>query len=228
MAQKRLGLSMRVVKAQGYNEQRDAISHDWFDLLQSWECTPILIPNKVINLESYLSNLSLDGIILTGGNNLSPQYAGHPEWSMSDTALLRDGVEYQLLDYAAEGNIPVFGVCRGLQVINTYFGGALTLANPEIHVAKTHSVQFQGTLWEKVLGKKATVNSYHNYGISRESLAKKIYSFAFDKNGLIEAAVHRSLPIMGVMWHPEREQPGQLPNKIIFSRLLNEGSFWTA
>ena len=226
MAQKRLGLSMRVIKAKGYNEQRDAISHDWFDLLQSWEYTPILIPNKVNELASYLQTLSLDGLILTGGNDLSPELAGHPEWKSSDTAALRDDMELRLLKHAEEQEMPVFGVCRGLQFINCFLGGTLVTADPGIHVAKNHSVKFQGNPWGNIFGSKAEVNSYHNYGISSDSLAEKLDPFAFDENGLVEAAVHQNLPIIGCMWHPERDRlkTGQI--KTVIKRLLTEKAFW--
>tara|TARA_B100002003_G_scaffold186396_2_gene174852 strand:- start:155 stop:832 length:678 start_codon:yes stop_codon:yes gene_type:complete len=222
----RLGLSMRVVETEGYFEQRDTISHDWFELFQEWGHVPFLLPNKIKNLTSYIVDLSLDGLILTGGNSLMPKFPRHPEWNISDAAMLRDETERQLLYFAVERKMPVCGVCRGLQMINCYFGGELIKLDPNIHAAKTHQVKFKGSAWEKILGNKAAINSYHNYGISTDSLSKNLDPFAFDENGLIEAAAHQSLPILGIMWHPEREQPEPLPNNILFSRLLNEGTFW--
>ena len=226
MEQTRLGLSMRIVEAAGYQEQQDAISHDWFDLLQKWKCTPLLIPNKVKDLVSYLSGLALEGIILTGGNNLTPKLAGHPEWKVSDTAHVRDDIEYRILDYAGEKKIPVLGICRGFQIINSYFGGTLTLAAKNVHVTKTHKVTIQSHSWKQILGSELMVNSYHNHAISADSLAERLVPFAVDQDGLIEGAAHQSLPILGLMWHPERKQPEPIPNEMLLSRLLTEGVFW--
>ena len=222
----RIGLTMRVVKTTEYYEPRDAISHNWFDLLQSWNCTPVLIPNKVNKLTSYLQTLLLDGLILTGGNNLSPELAGHPEWKISDTAPLRDDMELQLLKHAEEQVMPVFGVCRGLQIINCFLGGTLITVDPVIHVAKNHGVKFQGDPWKNIYGSKARVNSYHNYGISSGSLAEKLDPCAFDDNGLVGAAAHQSLPIMGCMWHPEREQQNTGQIETVVKRLLTGKAFW--
>ena len=92
--------------------------------------------------------------------------------------------------------------------------------DPEIHVAKNHGVKFQGDPWKNIFGSRAKVNSYHNYGISSGSLAEKLNPCAFDDNGLIEAAVHQSLPIMGCMWHPEREQQKTGQIEMVVKRLL--------
>ena len=55
---------------QSYNEKRDSISQDWMIFLQKLNLMPILIPNNIDNIENYISELELDGIILSGGDNI--------------------------------------------------------------------------------------------------------------------------------------------------------------
>ena len=222
----RLGLSMRVNETLEQNELRDSISHDWYRLLQAWNHVPVLIPNGLKNVELYLSALSLNGLILTGGNDLSPHLSGIPENKTSTLAPLRDQTEHYLLNYAVENKIPVLGVCRGLQTINCYFGGTLSPVKSETHVAKVHAISVHGDSWGAIFGYSMKVNSYHRYGIASDSLAKTLIPFAFDQEGFVEAAAHNDLPVLGIMWHPERIQPEPLANEALLSRLLTEGVFW--
>ena len=110
---KRIGISLRVQKIEKINEKRDAISHDWINFLQALDYLPILIPNNLKNVGDFILELKLDGVILSGGDNIGE----FPE---------RDMTETKVLEYAIKNSIPVLGVCRGLQLINTYFDGAIS------------------------------------------------------------------------------------------------------
>ena len=106
---KRFGISLRVELIEKYNEKRDTISQEWTIFLQNLAITPILIPNTLDDVKSYISDVGIDGIILSGGDNVGR----FPE---------RDKTEKQILDYAVDKRFPVLGVCRGMQIINEYFG----------------------------------------------------------------------------------------------------------
>ena len=67
---KRIGISLRVQIIEKYDEKRDTISHDWINFLQKTNCVPILIPNNLTDIEDYISEMKLDGIILSGGDNI--------------------------------------------------------------------------------------------------------------------------------------------------------------
>ena len=67
---KRIGISSRIMDIEKFDERRDAISHDWIDFLQKLEILPIIIPNKLKDVDEYISTLNLDGIILSGGDNI--------------------------------------------------------------------------------------------------------------------------------------------------------------
>ena len=101
------GISLRVELIEKYNEKRDTISQEWTNFLQKLAITPILIPNTLDDVKSYISDVGIDGIILSGGDNIGE----FPE---------RDQTENKILEYAIKNSIPVLGVCRGMQLINTF------------------------------------------------------------------------------------------------------------
>lgn len=144
-----------------------------------------------------LDSLKLDAIVLSGGNSLAVL-----DSNASDAAEERDAFEAALLDEALARDIPVLGVCRGMQMINHYFGGALTACSG--HVATRHSLnvipEYQSLI-------ATPVNSYHGYGILPHQLAPSLTPIAQDNEGLVEAFVHSEKRVMGIMWHPERETP---------------------
>lgn len=179
---------MRITEAAGYVEPRDSISHDWLMRLGEWGLTPVLVPNVVADPADYLERIEADILVLTGGEDLglTPR---------------RDATEAGLLAYAVSRRLPVFGVCRGMQLINHHFGGRT--APVDGHVACTHSVAL-GPAWTGLYGPSAEVNSYHAHGIAPDELASSLRAAAFDAEGHVEALYHPSLPIAGVMWHSER------------------------
>lgn len=189
---KRIGITMRVTEAEAYSEPRDTVAQAWPAFLNQFfpELEWILLPNLGESLPAYLEAWRLEGFILTGGNDLGE-------------SALRDTTEMALLDYAKTYSLPVVGVCRGLQVLQHYFGGALSACDATAHVATTHSVFSSGenTMWE--------VNSYHRFGVLQADLALGLRPLALSTDGLVEALCHESLPFYGMQWHPERPGPSQ-------------------
>lgn len=193
---KRIGLTQRVEMIVDYGERRDSLDQRWYSLLLSMNMLPIPLPNIQATLAaSLVENLRLDGVILTGGNSL---------YDFDDTAanqaLDRDRFELSLIDYAVKNKLPMFGVCRGMQIINKYFGG--TLVPISGHVAKNHPiVQVIDTV---PLPKK--VNSFHEWAIPFNGLGRELKPIASDLDGNIEAYTHLNKRVGGVMWHPERDE----------------------
>jgi putative glutamine amidotransferase len=184
----RIALTLRVTEAQGYDELRDSISHDWLREAQSRNIQPLLIPNIRVSPEQYLKDLAPDLLILTGGGD-----AGEYEE--------RDRTEDILFKYALEENLPVLGVCRGLQRMNQILGGALVPI--EDHVCNNHQVTFMPE-WHDIYGPHVSVNSYHNIAIDPHGVAPALRVAGTDTDGMIEAAYMPGKPVAGIMWHPER------------------------
>lgn len=185
----KVGLSMRVTQAVDYDEPRDSISHDWLVRLREWSMCPVLIPNILADATAYLETAGVDLLVLTGGDDLG-------------STKLRDDMEASLLEHALARSLPVLGVCRGLQLINEFFGGRSIPVTG--HVAAPHAVDMVGS-WADFYGDGTRVNSYHNLGIEAGGVGASLAVTATDSEGFVEAIEHRDQPMAAIMWHPERE-----------------------
>ena len=181
-----------------------------------------MIPNTFRNVDEFLSNLSPDMIILTGGGECPAQL----DIATKDPQNSRILTERALVAYSVANNIPLLGVCRGFQFINPYFGGAvtrnLTGAEPTLgnHVATEHDIFFVEQDWSDLIrANQMQVNSFHDDGILVSQLASclDITAVADDEGRLVEGFRHKFLPISGIQWHPERSE-----TSLEFDRLLIE------
>ena len=204
----RVALTMRVAEDPAHGERRDSISHDWLSLLRHWEMTPLPVPNIGIDAGRWLRDQKPDLVVLTGG--------GDPAQPTE-----RAATERTLLDHASEARIPVLGVCRGLQYINLFYGGAL--CDIDGHVATPHPVSIE-PIWHGHYGARATVNSYHDLGIRDAEVGDGLIAAARDDDGNIEAACHADLPLAAIMWHPERTGALDGDKTLVEALLANAGS----
>lgn len=140
----------------------------------------LAIPNISKHISELLTFLQPSLIVLAGGESigLNPN---------------RDTTENTLLDYAINNTkVKVFGICRGLQVMITKFGG--TLVPTDTHEGVFHKISGSGYDGE--------VNSFHKFRI--DFLTNDFSILATSDDGSVEAVKHRTLPWVGWMWHPER------------------------
>lgn len=220
----RVGLTMRVVHPQGYQEPRDAISHDWIRVLDAMGWSPRLIPNRLSDVAGVVDEI--DALILTGGNDLTADLSGLDAGEVRDTAPERDRQEARLLQEAARRGLPTIGICRGLQMINCHYGGRLVRVDSSAHVATRHPVRVADEPWRSLLGPAGDVNSFHSCGVAANGLGTDLVAFATGEDGTVEGFYHRRLPLLGLMWHPERRDPLDPPDRELLRRLFSEGSFW--
>lgn len=210
---KRFGISLRVELIEKYNEKRDTLSQEWTNFLQKHAIIPILIPNTLDDVKSYISDLGIDGLILSGGDNIGE----FPE---------RDKTEKQILDYAIDKRFPVLGVCRGMQIINEYFAGKVFANDNNSHVGKPHQIHIMDQKFSKLLGDdNMKVNSFHNNIITKKGIGEKLQVFALSEHdNTIEGYYHSDLPIIGVMWHPERDMVSKHQTKLL--EIFENKSLW--
>lgn len=149
----------------------------------------------------------LDGLILTGGADIAPERYGHDN-TASETEVQRDEIEFALLDGAIAGEIPVLGICRGLQLVNVHAGGTLHQDVPE-HArfdlepgARVHDIFFET---ESRLGLMyrgaASVNSLHHQTV--DEVGQGLLVTARSMDGTVEAVEMEGADVIAVQWHPE-------------------------
>ena len=209
----KVGLSQRVEEVDAYNERRDCLDQRWAPLIRSFGLDPVPLMNQIEDVDTYVDRLQLDGIVLTGGNDFAYLESG------TNVALERDRFERSLLKIAIDRELPVLGVCRGLQLINIHCGGSIRTIDD--HVAVEHDLEIN-TQATSVTDPPAQiiVNSYHGCGIDGEDLGKELSVVGRASDGSIEWLEHERHPITGIMWHPERESPSEeLDRRIISDRL---------
>lgn len=158
-----------------------------------------------------------DGILMTGGHDVDPALYQQKRHPLCGAACVeRDEMEKYLFHKCLEEDKPVFGICRGIQLMNVLLGGTLYQDLPSEYESDTehhmmppydepiHMVKIiQGTLLERIIGgEEYMVNSYHHQAV--KDLASGAEAMAISEDGLVEAiCVPGKRFAVGVQWHPE-------------------------
>jgi len=165
----------------------------------------------------------LDGVLVTGGADLDPAaYGQRPHAETAAATAERDAFELLLVRGAAQRDLPCFGVCRGMQVVNVAYGGALEQHLPDrlerdIHRGKggefaDHAVAVEpGSLAALAAGAtRVAVKSYHHQGVGRVGAGLRVTARA-EGDGTVEAIEDaRRRFMLGVLWHPEEDEADRL------------------
>jgi len=186
---KKIAITQRIVKNNSYFELREALDIRWGKLFATLDFLPVVLP---YNYD--FKNFEFDGVILSGGNDI-----GEFEF--------RDKFEFRLVEYCYKNNIPIFGVCRGMQIIAKYFKSTLKQVNGQTNI-KHRLIVNDTSKYIKLLVKLKKVNSYHNMAIDKIGDNLIVSAWNSDKT-VVKAIEHIDKKILGVMWHSEREEPFQ-------------------
>ena len=155
--------------------------------------------------------IKCDGLLLPGGGDIDPVYYGEEMNGSDEPDRELDKAQRDILDAFVKAKKPILGICRGMQLINIYFGGSLhqDLVTRDIHTRKNdndsiHSVKSveEGNLFEKFYGKTFNINSAHHQGTKK--LGKGLKEVLRSEDGVCEAVIHEELPIIATQFHPER------------------------
>jgi len=212
-----IGISCRITEAINYFELRNSLSVDWIDFFNEINFIPILIPHGILNINNYLSKVRLDGVILSGGNNLNPKlYASND--ILSSVYDIRDKNEFDIIKYCIKKDLPIIGICRGMFTINIFFNGGLT-HNINNHVNVEHDVNI--SRFNNYFGDKKKVNSFHNHAIKPKDIAPNLDIFAITDDGYIEGIFNSEKSIYGIQWHPERK-PIDIQTAAFFNDLFKK------
>ena len=185
-----------------YKGYIDFLDHYWIDYFGKKKSDYNLIPNNTYLSEKILKKINL--LILTGGNDII---------SNKKESLTRNKIEKNLIKKAIKKKIPILGICRGAQLLNISFGGKIKKVRNQMRTRHNIYITKNDIIKKKILN----VNSFHNFGIKKNNLSKKFVKIAFDKEKNIEMFISKKHKIIGVMWHPEREE-----NKKILTDLIKK------
>ncbi|MEX0602943.1 MAG: gamma-glutamyl-gamma-aminobutyrate hydrolase family protein [Bacteroidota bacterium] len=178
---------------------------------------------ELVKLSYHLDNAGvvpdLDGLLLTGGGDVHPALYGKPEYLelIEETNEKRDEFELEVIEHALKADLPILGICRGMQIMNVALGGTLigdlqrwgyrdhTQRNslPNRHAIETLPHSMLETITG---GGKQEINSVHHQAIDEPG--KGLVITAKSEDGVIEAAewmIKDGMPfLLLVQWHPER------------------------
>jgi len=183
---RKIGITGRLIQDSKTGEIRDCLDIAWANYIASlgFELVHVLYSK-----ESPL-NPAIDALILSGGNSLS-SVENNP------LSVMRDDFESNLYFSCIKRNIPVFGVCRGAQLMWQLSGGEVGPC--QNHAGMTHSIELSD------ITEQFVVESYHDYGLLKppSTLAADIFAISIP-DGLIEGFWANGGSGLGIMWHPER------------------------
>lgn len=177
-----------------------------------------------------------DGFLFTGGQDISPKRYGEQTFDFcGETAPERDAMEFALLDAVLPMDKACFGICRGIQLFNVYYGGSLYQDIPTQHpigVNHHQSPPYDQTvhrvditadtpLYDIIHRKSIFVNSYHHQGVSRQSSSLSVCAVSEDHivEGLYDP--NRKF-VLAVQWHPEWLYEKDADNFALFEAFVRE------
>ena len=196
---------------------------------------PVVLPPVAGPVAAETIAGTLDGLLLSGGSDLHPSHYGEePIPELNATVPERDAFEIALLEHVLRRGIPVFGICRGLQVLNVALGGTLYQDLPSQmegvvllgHRQETpkwepkHEVEVDaGSQIAGIMGlEELKVNSYHHQAV--KDLAPGLATVAHSPDGVVEAVESRDLSerwILGVQWHAEAMRASGAEHRKLFA-----------
>jgi len=184
-----------------FREVRDNIDIRLINLIEKIGFLPISIPNSIQKFDLFLRSLNPDGIILSGGGDINKK---------DD----RYNVEIKLIKYSINKNIPLLGICRGAQQINSFFGGKQKRIKN--HVRKNHIINFKNNIFFKQIKR----NSFHDYGFNESLISRDLTILGTSNDNIVEYFIHKKNKISGIMWHPERYKVLKEFDKKIFEKIF--------
>lgn len=194
---------------------RDYVNHDYIDTVIKAGGIPMILPvmDKETECESLLDRV--DGILLSGGYDIAPQFYGEePGNYMGFSMESVDQFYMNIIKVGYRMEKPILGICKGMQAINVAFQGTLlqdvqekgkVLKHMQSAPRKcsTHTVEIKPySRLSRLLGKKIRVNSFHHQAI--EVVSNYFSVVAQSGDGIVEAIEMKGNDyVVGVQWHPE-------------------------
>jgi len=216
----------RLLRTATKERPTETVPRGYVDCVEAAGGLPVLLPNRVGTDVAEACLDLVDGLLLTGGDDVHPHLFGeapHPRIDLVDER--RDRFEIALIHAARRRGAPVLGVCRGVQVMNIALGGDIYQDIPSQfegsigHAQRTlgegswHEIDLQpGTRLAEICGApRVPVNSHHHQACRRVGPGLVASATAVG-DGMIEGLEDPRMPFfVGVQWHPEVLENGADP-----------------
>ena len=156
-------------------------------------------------------DLTCDGLLLCGGGDIDCTLYGQTDQGSQPPDRDRDRAETALFQAFYETGKPIFGICRGMQMMNVLLGGTMIQDLPQdqqvFHSSSqgdmVHPIRsLKGSVLDRLYGPLLHVNSHHHQAVDR--LGKGLQAVAWSESGFPEALELPGYPLLGVQFHPER------------------------
>lgn len=222
------------------SQEWQLLADDYIQAIEKAGGIPVILP-VVENPETILPILGkLDGIIFTGGNDVSPLcYNEIPSSSVGEVSVKRDNADLVLIKSVLENHqIPILGICRGCQLLNVVLGGTLhqdlakdgvtknehfLLSYPIENISQIANIEANSRLAKIFSSKSIGINSFHHQAV--KDLGKNLVVAAKAEDGVIEAIeIPGERFIVGVQWHPEMMQRNKVNHSVFFESFIKECS----
>lgn len=205
----------------GWHRQVSLVPTDFVAGVAEAGATPVLLPPFAGRAEAERVLLGIDGVLLVGGADIAPELYGSPRDARTGPpAPARDEWEAALIRVALDRDLPILGVCRGMQMLNVVRGGTLRQHLPSVVGTDDHQPDAPRfatnvvrltpeNLPGSVLGDRHRAACYHHQAI--DTLGDGLIATGWASDGTIEAIVDTEHPFaVGVQWHPEVETDRRL------------------
>lgn len=214
-----IGISPRTMMTEG--NYKIQVNYNYLEPFIERKISTIIIPLNDYDIENIL-NLC-DGFLVIGGDDIDPAYYGEENTDSKNIDALVDTIDQKIIKHALKNKKPLLGICRGAQSLGAFLGGKLIQDIDKEgykHDVVDHTHLVTTTIkndFTKDFPDVFPINSYHHQAIKT---LPEDFEAIFMHNDLIEGIMHKTLPIIGVQWHPERIPTKE--SKLIFDYFVKK------